>query len=72
MKKKKYLKPKMSNRKVKLNFFLSNISMLDQFNFIGSVYAQSSQCAGDSIGGCTGDDQCGNPACNSASNCEGY
>lgn len=38
---KKYIKPKIKRRKVKLNYFLSKVFWLDQFNFIGTVYAQS-------------------------------
>lgn len=38
---KRYLKPKISERKVKINFFLSNITWVDQFSLLGDVYAQS-------------------------------
>lgn len=63
--KKIYIKPKIKSKKIKLSFFLSRIAALDQFSFIGNIYAQSG-CAGDSVGGCTGSDQCGNPECSSA------
>ena len=44
-KKKKYAKPKMTKRRIKLSFFLRSIRMLDDFNLIQQVY-------GDSCSGC--------------------
>lgn len=37
----KYIKPKIKSKKIKISFFLSSASWIDQFNFIGQVYAQS-------------------------------
>lgn len=39
--KKKYQKPQITNKKVKLSFFLTKISYIDQFNIIGNIYASS-------------------------------
>lgn len=36
-----YQKPKITTKKLKISFFLSRVSWLDQFNMLGSVYAQS-------------------------------
>lgn len=40
-----YSKPKITQKKIKISYFLSNVHWLDQFNLIGNVYAQSS-CEG--------------------------
>lgn len=37
----KYQKPKITKKRIKLSFFLTNISWIDQFNLVGKVYAQS-------------------------------
>ncbi len=37
---KKYQKPKLKVEKVKINFFMSKLWWVDQFNFVGDVYAQ--------------------------------
>lgn len=41
MKKRPYKKPKINSKKVKISFFLSKTSWIDQFSFVGQVYAQS-------------------------------
>jgi len=40
-KRKDYTKPKLTSKKIKISFFLSQTSVLDQFSFIAEVYAQS-------------------------------
>jgi hypothetical protein len=37
----KYQKPHIKSKKIKISFFMSKVAILDQFNFIGDVYAQS-------------------------------
>ncbi len=37
----KYIKPTVKEKKLKLNFFLTNSVFLDQFNILGKVYASS-------------------------------
>lgn len=50
-KKKRYIPPKIKVKKVKLSFFMQNVSWLDQFNIIGNVYAQSGCSGGGGDGG---------------------
>ncbi len=47
----KYKKPKITEKKIKISFFLSQVSLVDQFNLFGTVYAQS--CSGDGGSGGT-------------------
>ena len=51
MKRKKYSKPKIISKKIKLSFFLSNFKFIDSFGWVGNVYAQSSGSTGGSSGG---------------------
>ena len=52
---KKYIKPQIKQKKIKLSYFLSNIIWVDQFNLVGKVYAQSSDAGGGGTsGGCGG------------------
>lgn len=59
----KYISPKITSKKIKLSFFLSNVMWLDQFNLVGNVYAQSGggTAASNSggFGGCGGACGCG-------------
>lgn len=48
-----YQKPKITQKKIKVSFFLSNIAWLDQFNLTGTIYAQSGG-ANSADCGCTG------------------
>lgn len=47
MRSKIYVKPKMTSKKVKISHFLSKVFWMDQFNFVGNVYAQSGGPPGD-------------------------
>lgn len=42
----RYQKPLMKAKKVTVSFFLSKIALLDQFNILGNVYAQSGSDGG--------------------------
>lgn len=44
--KKNYIKPKISTKKIRLNYFLSKVWWIDQFKFFGNVYAQSGGSGG--------------------------
>ncbi len=55
---KKYTRAKVTQKRIKLSFFLTPMGFLDQFNLLGTVYAQSgggggatSNTAGGSTGG---------------------
>ena len=37
----KYVKPKISSRRIKLSYFMSRVSIVDQFNILADDYAQS-------------------------------
>lgn len=51
---KKYLKAKIKIKKIKITYFLTPVGFLDQFNLLGTVYAQS---GGEGEGG-EGQDAC--------------
>lgn len=38
--KKRYQKPQIKSKKIKFSFFLTQVTLLDQFSFMGNVYAQ--------------------------------
>jgi len=38
---KKYIKPKIYTKKIKVNFFLTPMGFIDHFNLMGNIYAQS-------------------------------
>lgn len=40
-KRKKYLKPNIVTSKIKINFFLRNMTIWNNFDIVGDVYAQS-------------------------------
>ena len=46
-KKLKYQKPTIISKKIKISFFMSKMTILDQFNIIGDIYAQSGGSGGD-------------------------
>lgn len=73
-----YLKPKISSKKIKLNFFLTNITPLDRFHLIGDVYAGSGDCgcvaesfACSCTGACGQNPGLGNPFGSCTSSCSG-
>ncbi len=42
----KYIKPTLSEEKIELNFFLTNIEYIDHFTIVGNAYAQTSGSGG--------------------------
>ena len=73
---KKYIKPQIKQKKIKLSYFLSNIIWVDQFNLVGKVYAQSSDAGGGGTsggcGGCGFGGNCfGSDSCLSCGGCTG-
>ncbi len=71
---KRYIKPEVTSKKVKISFFLSKVFWVDNFNLVGDVYAQSggcaaaSDCASNDCGfGCNCDSTCGEADCSGCS-----
>lgn len=60
--KKKYQKPKITEKKVKMSFFLSNVAFLDSSRIIGTAFAASGSC---STGGGSCSSNSGSGACSS-------
>lgn len=50
---KKYIKAKITAKKIKITYFLTPMGYLDQFNLLGTVYAQSGGEGGDPGGSCS-------------------
>ena len=58
----KYQKPIIKTKKIKISFFMSKVSVLDQFNIIGDVYAQSGGGSPSTSWASTNTNDCGQSA----------
>ncbi len=58
----RYQKPAIKSKKVKISFFMSKVSILDQFNLVGDVYAQSGGGGSNTSWASTNTNDCGSSA----------